>query len=1458
MLEDPEELEIEDRRKFLGLFNPFHPSDSESIENERRRKFLKTSLAAVGLLVAFLFTRGFISSASGGVVIDQNEMQANDYVVNSASQNWRMIGGVHSATSLDFQAYVGGAYSDYFYSDVSGTIFGTKNNSLDYTDSNSVLGSALFAGNVKALGNASSFIGDVDIANSGINLSAHAVRHEYLGVDAITNLGAFTAKGLLTANAGLTGTGNLGTLSAGPGILGNPNSWGAVQTFGNNISLGGATLDVVSLASNNLLQYNGTNWVNVLPTSLGLVNSVNTFTGAVVVAAGTNISITNQSGTITISTTSTQSSSTTLTALGTATSTNTIYGSNTITFQGSYWNGSSAQSDSIVTGLTQLSTSPTYAYFVQIGGGSNVFQVDQSGNITAFSSLGGTYNIGGTPTLTSTLALNGQTLSGSSIFSGLPNFNLGLTLSAIADSSNAGKLFLSSTTANSLKYYDRQSTPVLHQIAVLDSGSIPNSALAGNLVSSITAGTNISTTNPSGVGAATVNVIGNPSFATSVTSPYYLFASAIADASASGKLFLSSTTANYLKYYDAQTTPVLHQIATLDSGSIPNSALAGALVSSLTTETAAGITLTATNPSGVGAGYYTPSVSIGGDLSGTTLSSLTVAKLQTYTLTLTSPSTNQVMVYNGTAWVNQGVPATAGVTSLNTLTGALTLTSPNSTLNIGTSTPDVTLDINLGHTNIFTIYQAVQVAKDSDALVAQISSPSSASTNDSPYFRWTGYGYDTSAHEVDWISFANVTSQAGASSFTLQSRIGTASYATRFALTDSGVITTGIWEASSIANTYLTGPLVSSLTATNGLSVTNPSGVGASSYSLVLNGTTLSLGSSGLSLNLGNANTWTAIQYFNSNAAQIVINAPSGQNAQLMYQFGGTETWDIYADSTNQNLHLFDKSLNLNILNVQKGTRQVTTVNNTLDDGNGNVIIAGSSLEMSYFNSLATAESDFYLDSNTGGTAAKAQKFYWARRPSAPDLTLVSSDGTNFYDWLSFTYSSKTAKIGANEFSGGALVVQTSNNTLDDSSGNATFKGNVTLDASTPILEFVDTSGNKNGYFNLNIASPNAFYFQFNGTEGLVINSNELLPNTDLLYNIGTSTLRFSDLFVQGASLIQATGQAISFKDTYSSAGASQLVSPTEYFYGTGYTNASGTLGLLNWQLYNNISGGNSTTPSTSVYSILAPVIEYSTTSITQGLFLGNQSSATSTYTLLSSPYQDLIGSYWNGSAAVNYGFRFLSSMDSTTPTAHFSLNLNNNGTLTELLKLSQAGDLFNYGKIYPGNSAIQTSRYLYDDGTESAFSAGLSIGAGKVLISSAGLFTTVGGITTAGNFGVPPNLQTNWLLNTEIDSTTANIFSFTTPATDGSYIVPIYVDLTAINGPGGESVNVQILYTPPEIGTQQTINLTNPALTSTGVFHTVYAMRASASTSVIVRVQGINTSATTKFSGFATCLRVD
>jgi len=70
----------------------------------------------------------------------------------------------------------------------------------------------------------------------------------------------------------------------------NANTWAAVQTFGNNISFGGATLNVSSLATGHLLQYNGSNWVNVAPSSFAVTG----------ITAGTGITVTGTTGAVTV------------------------------------------------------------------------------------------------------------------------------------------------------------------------------------------------------------------------------------------------------------------------------------------------------------------------------------------------------------------------------------------------------------------------------------------------------------------------------------------------------------------------------------------------------------------------------------------------------------------------------------------------------------------------------------------------------------------------------------------------------------------------------------------------------------------------------------------------------------------------------------------------------------------------------------------------------------------------------------------------------------------------------------------------------------------------------------------------------------------------------------------------------------------------------------------------------
>ena len=336
--------------------------------------------------------------------------------------------------------------------------------------------------------------------------------------------------------------------------------------------------------------------------------------------------------------------------------------------------------------------------------------------------------------------------------------------------------------------------------------------------------------------------------------------------------------------------------------------LSGNFVTSLTTESGGGITLTASNPTGLGAAYYTPSVSLGGDLSGSTLSSVTVVAIDGSPVSISGPSLNQVLVWNGSDWVNATVPATSGVTSLNGLTGALSVTSPNSTISVGTSGGvDVTVDIALGNANSWTALQTfgndisfggaqldvtslttgnllqyngtywVNVTPASIAVVSSVSnsdgsltiSPTTgsvvASLNVGNANSWTatqtfgnhisigGVTFDISSLSSDEFIYYNGSNWVNASELDVFELDG--------ATFSMGALSTNqvlVYDGSHWTNASV--PATSGVTSLNSLtgalSITSPN-------------STLSVGTSGgvdvtVDINLGNANTWTASQTFYS------------------------------------------------------------------------------------------------------------------------------------------------------------------------------------------------------------------------------------------------------------------------------------------------------------------------------------------------------------------------------------------------------------------------------------------------------------------------------------------------------------------------------------------------------------------------------------------------------------------
>lgn len=74
------------------------------------------------------------------------------------------------------------------------------------------------------------------------------------------------------------------------------------------------------------------------------------------------------------------------------------------------------------------------------------------------------------------------------------------------------------------------------------------------------------------------------------------------------------------------------------------------------------------------------------------------------------------------------------------------------------------------------------------ALNLFIDQPGTAGTRDSHEITLRGTSFDTAGHNADWKTFVDMTSNAGASSLVIQSRIDAASFADRVKVTDAGAV----------------------------------------------------------------------------------------------------------------------------------------------------------------------------------------------------------------------------------------------------------------------------------------------------------------------------------------------------------------------------------------------------------------------------------------------------------------------------------------------------------------------------------------------------------------------------------------------------------------------------------------------------------------------------------------------
>lgn len=203
----------------------------------------------------------------------------------------------------------------------------------------------------------------------------------------ITNTGVTSFQGdtgavTLTAGTGISISGTTISINTGAAL-----TWSALQTFGNNISFGGATLDVSSLTSGDFLYYNGTNWINqALEAGTGISISGATITnsGVTSLTAGTGISVSASTGGVTITNagvTSFQGDTGAITL--TAGSGISISGT-TISFSGSYTGNVTITGDLSVSG--SFSTGQ-----LDLTGSATVLDGTTAGTVTWFMPMVGTY-----------------------------------------------------------------------------------------------------------------------------------------------------------------------------------------------------------------------------------------------------------------------------------------------------------------------------------------------------------------------------------------------------------------------------------------------------------------------------------------------------------------------------------------------------------------------------------------------------------------------------------------------------------------------------------------------------------------------------------------------------------------------------------------------------------------------------------------------------------------------------------------------------------------------------------------------------------------------------------------------------------------------------------------------------------------------------------------------------------
>jgi hypothetical protein len=202
-----------------------------------------TSLSSVGIL-----TSGSIASGFGNINIGTNIFTGNGSGLTNISTS-SLVGVLAVANGGTGLSSV--SASSFFLTDSSGNPY-TGTTTPAFTLGGTVMGNNQ---NITGLSLLSSTGGTFTNTTA---TNATTTKFAVIGTGTSTFSGGIIATCFATTTGGQCITGG----SSGGVSLSTTNTWTALQTFGNNISFGGASTSIASLISDQFLKYNGTNWIN--------------------------------------------------------------------------------------------------------------------------------------------------------------------------------------------------------------------------------------------------------------------------------------------------------------------------------------------------------------------------------------------------------------------------------------------------------------------------------------------------------------------------------------------------------------------------------------------------------------------------------------------------------------------------------------------------------------------------------------------------------------------------------------------------------------------------------------------------------------------------------------------------------------------------------------------------------------------------------------------------------------------------------------------------------------------------------------------------------------------------------------------------------------------------------------------------------------------------------------------